>query len=189
MEDIHPVWCILGSGGHTAEMCIILQGLLRQTKDISKYKPMKFLVANTDQTSKDKVQLTMSELEQPATEDDFIYIPRAREVGQSWFTTVFSFLYALLWSFWLVFKEKPRLILCNGPGTCVPFCLAGFVQNLARRSKTKLVYVESFCRVNDISMSGRILLPYLDVMIVQWEPLTKIEYLGCKKIKYFGNIL
>ncbi|XP_037813385.1 UDP-N-acetylglucosamine transferase subunit ALG14 homolog [Lucilia sericata] len=187
--ETKPVWCILGSGGHTAEMCIILQGLLQKTKDLNNYKPMKFLVANTDKTSKDKIQLTMDELKQNVSEDDFIYIPRAREVGQSWFTTVFTFLYALVWSFWLVFKEKPRLILCNGPGTCVPFCIAGFLSKLARRSKTKLVYVESFCRVHEISMSGRILLPYLDVMIVQWEPLTRIEYLGRKKIKYFGNIL
>lgn len=186
--DTRPVWCILGSGGHTAEMCMILQGIYKHTKDVSKYKPMKFIVANTDTTSKDKIKLLMDELEQPVSEDDFMYIPRAREVGQSWFTTVFTFLYALVWSFRLVFKEKPRLILCNGPGTCVPLCLAGFLLKLARRSKTKLVYVESFCRVNDISMSGRILLPYLDVMIVQWD-LTRIEYLGCKKIKYFGNIL
>lgn len=188
MEN-NPIWCILGSGGHTAEMCIILKGLLQKTRDRSNFRPMKFLVANTDKTSKDKILLTLQEIEQTVCEEDFIYIPRAREVGQSWFTTVFTFLYALVWSFWLVFKEKPRLILCNGPGTCVPFCIAGFLSKLARRSKTKLVYVESFCRIHDISMSGRILLPYLDAMIVQWEPLTRIEYLGRKKIKYFGNIL
>ncbi|TMW40649.1 hypothetical protein DOY81_014272 [Sarcophaga bullata] len=52
--DTKPVWCILGSGGHTAEMCIILHGLLQKTKDVNNYKPMKFLVANTDKTSKGK---------------------------------------------------------------------------------------------------------------------------------------
>ncbi len=53
---------------------------------------------------------------QPTTS---LTVPRSRSVGQSWLTTPFTTLHALGASVWLVFRTRPDLILCNGPGACM----------------------------------------------------------------------
>lgn len=51
------------------------------------------------------------------TPDATLTVPRSRSVGQSWLTTPFTTLRALWASVGLVFRLRPDLILCNGPGT------------------------------------------------------------------------
>ena len=43
-------------------------------------------------------------------------IPRSREVGQSYFSAVFTTLHALIKSFQLVLEESPSVLIINGPG-------------------------------------------------------------------------
>lgn len=62
-------------------------------------------------------------------------------------------------------------VLCNGPGTCVPLCAAGLLLGLLGLHKVLLVYVESVCRVETLSLSGRILYPVADYFFVQWSTL------------------
>ena len=89
---------------------------------------------------------------------------------------------ALIDSFSTVFRHKPDLILCNGPGTCVPICLAAFVMRVFYLNNTKTIYVESICRVKTLSLSGKILYHFADQFLVQWEELQilypKAKYLG-----------
>ena len=47
-------------------------------------------------------------------------IPRARNVGQSYRSSVRTTLKALLSCFSLVWEERPDVILTNGPGVCIP---------------------------------------------------------------------
>jgi hypothetical protein len=37
-------------------------------------------------------------------------IPRSREVGQSYLTSVFTTLYSLLAAFWMVSRHRPQLV-------------------------------------------------------------------------------
>lgn len=37
-------------------------------------------------------------------------IPRSREVGQSYVTSVFTTLYSLMWAFWMVTRHRPQLV-------------------------------------------------------------------------------
>lgn len=37
-------------------------------------------------------------------------IPRSREVGQSYVTSVFTTLYSLLWAFWMVTRHRPQMV-------------------------------------------------------------------------------
>eukprot|EP01031_Cornospumella_fuschlensis_P032110 gene32109-38831_t len=45
-----------------------------------------------------------------------------------------------------------------------------------------ILYVESFCRVQHLSLTGKLLYPIADRFIVQWEDLaekySRAEYLG-----------
>ena len=53
-----------------------------------------------------------------------IALPRAREVGQSYLTSVFTTLRALWAAVALAFSQRPDLLLVNGPGTCLPVVIA-----------------------------------------------------------------
>lgn len=83
--------------------------------------------------------------------------------------------------FQLVWQASPKLLLVNGPGTCVPVVIA--TRLLAPR--TKIIYIESICRVKTLSLSAKILWYFLDVIIVQWPELS-FQYQGTK---YIGKFL
>ena len=72
--------------------------------------------------------------------------------------------------------EKIDLILTNGPGTAVPLCYAYYFTSifLFLNLKSKIVYVESFCRVTSLSLSAKLLRPILTKFVVQWPELHKM---------------
>jgi beta-1,4-N-acetylglucosaminyltransferase len=99
-------------------------------------------------------------------------LPRSREVGQSYFTSAFSTLHAFLWSLYLVWYEvRPDLLICNGPGTCLPLCAAALLGRVLCVLDCPVVFVESLCRVKTLSLTGRILYPVTDVFAVHWTEL------------------
>ncbi|XP_043949354.1 UDP-N-acetylglucosamine transferase subunit ALG14 homolog isoform X2 [Drosophila biarmipes] len=184
----HPTYVILGSGGHTAEMCRLTQALLQQQdiQQAEKYQPIRLILASSDSTSERQLRQALPQ----ASQAEFVKVPRSRSVGQSWLTTIFTSLWALLWSCYLVWRDRPQLILCNGPGTCVPFCYAAYLWRLLGRlhSHSRIVFVESFCRVETLSLSGRLLLPLADLFVVHW-PTLATRYADKKNLRYFGRIL
>ncbi|XP_076441190.1 UDP-N-acetylglucosamine transferase subunit ALG14-like [Babylonia areolata] len=171
------VLIVVGSGGHTKEILTLTEKLGAQ------YSPRQYIVASTDSISLKKILKS----EETAVDSKYaIYsVPRSREVKQSWFTTVFTTLYASLYSLRLVAHLQPQIILCNGPGTCVPICYAGLLLKWLGLADTKVVYVESICRVETLSLSAKLLYPFADSLIVQWPSLVE-KYPKCK---YIGRVL
>lgn len=160
---------VLGSGGHTAEMLMLLSNM-----NLAKHEPRCYVVAETDGMS---AQKAIRQEQRLRGEQDRKYnvctIPRSREVGQSYITSVWTTLVSLAAAVAMVYQEKPALLLVNGPGTCIPVCTAAFLFRLLGLMQTKIVYVESIARVRRLSLSGKIL--YLsrmaDLVFVQWEEL------------------
>lgn len=71
-------------------------------------------------------------------------------------------------------SPPPRLcfqVLCNGPGTCIPLCVAGLLLGILGIKKVLIVYAESICRVQTLSLTGKILYPVSDYFFVQWSSL------------------
>ena len=114
-------------------------------------------------------------------------IPRAREVGQSWFTSLFYTLFAFMKILPLVFNFQPQLLLVNGPGTCVPVVIATWLLSRFRfiRPHTKIVFVESICRVKTLSMSAKLIWYFVDTVIVQWPELA-LKHKGSEYIGKFS---
>ncbi|KYR00598.1 putative glycosyltransferase [Tieghemostelium lacteum] len=161
---------ILGSGGHTAEMFYLISKLNNQRVD-----PMVYVMSNADKISEQKVQ----QFQEKKTNSYTIKkIPRARNVGQSYFSSIFTTIISLFYSFMLVFRERPDIILCNGPGTCVPLCFVAYILNLIHWKSCKIVYFESIARVHELSLSGKILQYIATWFIVQWHEL--LEKSKCK---------
>uniref|UniRef100_A0A7N5P7S7 UDP-N-acetylglucosamine transferase subunit ALG14 n=1 Tax=Ailuropoda melanoleuca TaxID=9646 RepID=A0A7N5P7S7_AILME len=82
-------------------------------------------------------------------------------------------------------RDPSTMVLCNGPGTCVPICISALLLGILGIKKVIIVYVESICRVEHLSLSGKILFHLSDYFIVQW-PALKEKY---PKSVYLGRIV
>lgn len=158
---------ILGSGGHTAEMLRIVKHL-----DIRNYSPRVYIRARTDGLSIDKVK----DMESDNKDYKILEIYRSREVRQSYFTSIWTTVLATINCLPILWREDPELILCNGPGTCVPLCVVAFLFKVLCITQNVIIFVESFCRVKTFSLTGKILYYLADYIIVQWAYLSKPMY-------------
>lgn len=165
----HPAktMIILGSGGHTAEMLRIVEYL-----NFENYSPRVYIYAQTDQLSAKKVR----DLEDGNEDYKVVQIYRSREVRQSYLTSIWTTAFATLNCLPILWRESPELILCNGPGTCVPLCVVAFLFKALCITQSVIVFVESFCRVKSFSLTGKILYYLADHVIVQWAYLSKPTY-------------
>ncbi|VUZ53114.1 unnamed protein product [Hymenolepis diminuta] len=102
---------VLGSGGHTAELLSYVR-LLPQS-----YTPRIYVSASTDSLSGKKA----IELESKDKKNDYLIeeLPRAREIGQSFFSSFFTTSCALISAVVLVLKHQPQLVIAS-PGTGIP---------------------------------------------------------------------
>ncbi|XP_048395259.1 UDP-N-acetylglucosamine transferase subunit ALG14 homolog isoform X2 [Stegostoma tigrinum] len=76
-------------------------------------------------------------------------------------------------------------VLCNGPGTCAPLCVSALLLGILGVKKVLIIYVESICRVETLSLSGQILYNLSDYFFVQWPVLQK-KY---PKAIYLGRLV
>lgn len=158
---------VLGSGGHTTEMLHLIRNL-----DPARYTPIVLVVATTDTTSLRRVQAYPHTLPFDRDTVSTYRIPRSREVGQSYSTSVWTTLYSFWFAFWLTgVQVQPDLLLVNGPGTCLPMALSAFLFRLVGWKTSKTVFIESFCRVTSRSLTGKLLYPLADLFVVCWEEL------------------
>lgn len=178
---------VLGSGGHTAEMINLLNVLQK-----NRFKPRYYVAAATDNMSLQKAQvLESSWLNEGGVEKvgsaQFMQIYRSREVGQSYITSVGTTLIALAHALWLMIKIRPHVILCNGPGTCIPLCVISFIFKVFGIRWSYIFYVESIARVRRLSLSALLLykLRMADQLFVQW-PQLKLKY---PRAHYVGRLM
>ncbi|HTN42814.1 MAG TPA: PssD/Cps14F family polysaccharide biosynthesis glycosyltransferase [Nitrospiria bacterium] len=74
-----------------------------------------------------------------------------------------------LWEAWRILsKERPRIILSTGAGPVVPFSIAGKFFGI------RTIFIETFNRVTEPSLSGRIMHRLADRFFYQWPSLKKI---------------
>jgi beta-1,4-N-acetylglucosaminyltransferase len=165
-ENSKKILVVLGSGGHTTEMLKMLPTLQH---------PLVFVMASSDNHSKAK-------LDEYSNHAELHRIPRSRHVHQSWLSTPFTTAYSFLICISLVYKINPKLIVCNGPGTCVPIGLVAWFFTAIKIMKCKILFIESFARVKKLSLSGKILYYFSDRFIVHWPELKamypRAEHIG-----------
>jgi len=73
-------------------------------------------------------------------------------------------------------REKPDVVISTGADTAIPICL------IAKLFRRKVVFIESFCRIKEASLSGKIMYGKADLFLVQWpqnkEFFPKAEFAG-----------
>lgn len=61
--------------------------------------------------------------------------------------------------------------------------LVSYIRRIFGLSYTKIIYVESFARVKTLSLSAKLLKPFVDKMVVQWPDMggaegRRVDYRG-----------
>ncbi|MDY6011832.1 PssD/Cps14F family polysaccharide biosynthesis glycosyltransferase [Clostridium sp.] len=139
---------ISSTGGHLSE--------LMQLKDIFKRYDYHIITEKNDTTLKlkDKYGDRISYL-----------VYGARNYMLSY---MFKFPYNILKSLVLFLKIRPDVVVTTGAHTAVPMCY------IAKLFKKKIIFIETFARVNSKSMSGKMINKIADVFLVQHEEMLDV---------------
>jgi beta-1,4-N-acetylglucosaminyltransferase len=180
---------VLGSGGHTAEMLAMLEGL-----DTRRYMHRTYIVSAGDALSGVRAHAFEAEMRAAVGEGaygayDLHVVPRARNIHQSLLTTPISCVWTLLAALRILRASAPDIILANGPATAAIVIFAQILLRFCdiggslRQEHTRIVYVESMARVRTLSLSAQCVAWCVDRLCVQWEELKgqargKAEYVG-----------
>lgn len=154
-----------------------------------RFAPRFYIAAATDNMSLQKARLMEDSLIDMAgvkvgKTAKYLQIYRSREVGQSYVTSVWTTLVAATHALYLMIQLRPEVILCNGPGTCIPLCAIAFLFKVLGIRWSSIFYMESIARVKRLSLSGLLLykLRVADQFFVQWPQLQRkyprAEYVG-----------
>jgi UDP-N-acetylglucosamine:LPS N-acetylglucosamine transferase len=81
-------------------------------------------------------------------------------------------LQACLWSLKILMVERPGAIVSTGAEIAIPFFYWSKVFGI------RTIYIESYCRVDNLSITGRLTYPIADQFWVQWPQL--LEKCGYK---------
>jgi beta-1,4-N-acetylglucosaminyltransferase len=164
--------CVLGSGGHTAEMMVLLADLLRSPAAPAR---VTYVATATDDHSLAKARRLHESLGTPSRPRatpvpvaSFRKVPRAREVHQSWLSTVGSAARCLTAAVPVVVAARPDVVVVNGPGSAMIVVAVVLVTNAIGLTRAKTVYVESVARTKRLSLSGRLAYGVAHRFVVQW---------------------
>jgi beta-1,4-N-acetylglucosaminyltransferase len=78
----------------------------------------------------------------------------------------------------VVLRVRPKVLVTTGAGVAVPFAW------IARLCRAKVVYIESLTRIEDVSLSCRLIRPVASRVYVQWPETTKVLHGS----RFVGNV-
>lgn len=64
--------------------------------------------------------------------------------------------------------ERPDFIISTGALATIPMCI------IAKLFKKKVVFIESFAKVNSPTLTGKLIYKFADQFYVQWEEMLKV---------------
>jgi beta-1,4-N-acetylglucosaminyltransferase len=93
-----------------------------------------------------------------------------QELGRAYFTqnigtSLPRMLRATVWAWAVLRRERPDVIVSLGAEIAIPFFYLGKLMG------AKTIFIESWCRVENLSRTGRLAYPVADVFWVQWPQL------------------
>lgn len=107
--------------------------------------------------------------------DDLYEVPQINR-KEKFFVSKFLRLFAQ--ALRILLRERPDFIITTGALAAFPFCLCGKLLH------KKIIYIESFARVEGKSLTGKLVYPFADLFIVQWPEMLQFY----PKAVYVGGI-
>lgn len=65
-------------------------------------------------------------------------------------------------------KEKPDLIISTGALATIPMCI------ISKLFRKKVIFIESFAKVNSPTLTGKLIYKFADQFYVQWEDMLNV---------------
>jgi UDP-N-acetylglucosamine:LPS N-acetylglucosamine transferase len=89
------------------------------------------------------------------------------QINRREFTFIFKAIINTLKSINIFLKERPDVVISTGVLATIPMCL------IAKMFGKKLIYIESFAKINSPTLTGKLLYKFADQFYIQWEELRK----------------
>jgi beta-1,4-N-acetylglucosaminyltransferase len=108
-----------------------------------------------------------------------------RRIAPAYFTdnigvSVWRMFKASFWALGILLRERPQVLVSLGAEIALPFFY------LAKLLGIKTIFIESWCRVENLSLTGKLVYPIVDEFWVQWPQL--LEVCG-PKAHYNGAVI
>jgi beta-1,4-N-acetylglucosaminyltransferase len=108
-----------------------------------------------------------------------------RQLGPVYFTdnigtSARRMLLACWWALGVLRRERPDVILSLGAEIAIPFFYWSKILGI------KTLFIESWCRVESLSKTGRLVYPVADQFWVQWPQMLAISG---RKGRYYGAVI
>lgn len=65
----------------------------------------------------------------------------------------------------IFFKEKPDVVISTGALATIPMCI------IAKLFRKKIIFIESFAKINSPTLTGKLVYKFADQFYVQWEDM------------------
>lgn len=95
-------------------------------------------------------------------------------------TNIFRMGKAMGWALKILLKERPDIIVSMGAEIALPFFYLGKLLGI------KTIFIESWCRVENLSKTGKLLSPIADLFLVQWPQLLDVCH---ERATYQGAVI
>jgi len=85
----------------------------------------------------------------------------------------------LIRSLKVIVTERPNVVITTGSLPLAILCLS------AKLFGAKIVWIDSIANIEQLSLSGRLVKPFTDLFLTQWEKLASIN----KEVEYTGALV
>lgn len=173
------VMVLFGSGGHSAEMLMLIQNArLAEKLGGDRINKLTCVLSEDDKLTEDKLQKEFAR-SRGKSKLETLRLRRARSVGQSYLTSIWTTLTGIFSSIRIILEQRPNLCLTNGPAISVIVSVAiRLLQiiTLGRGYDCEIIFIESFCRTRTLSLAGRMIyhLRLANKFFVQWPTLVQM---------------
>lgn len=93
------------------------------------------------------------------------FLNQVNRKERTWFLKMIKNFYISLKIF---LKENPDFVISTGVLATIPMCI------IAKLFRKKIIYIESFAKIYDSTLTGKLLYKFADRFYVQWEDMLKI---------------
>ncbi|PEO48089.1 polysaccharide biosynthesis protein [Bacillus sp. AFS026049] len=90
------------------------------------------------------------------------------QINRREFLFIFKMLVLFLQTIIIFIKEKPDVVISTGALATIPMCL------ITKIFKRRLIFIESFSKINSPTITGKLMYKHADLFIVQWEEMKKV---------------
>ena len=125
--------CFTASSGGHFEQIMMLRPLMDKYESFIVTEKTNYLVSNNDYK--------------------FYYL---KQVNRHEFRLIYYMIYNILITMKIFLKEKPDIIISTGALATIPMCI------VAKIFRKKIVFIESFAKVNSPTLTGKLLYKFAD---------------------------